>query len=165
MSDLVLVTWLATRGDPFERTGSGGDFVQRNGERIPGPTLALLTDPASPYASKITDAMILRQGGPDAATHDRIYGELVGALEERASTLRLHPETWVHDDPTDHGAIYEFLRELLPRIRRKFKGRELVVHLSPGTAAMHTLWVLMAETGFIELIREWRNSDHACDLH
>lgn len=150
MPDLVLVTWLATRGDPFERTGSGGDFVQRNGARIPGPTLALLTDPASPYASKITDAVILRQGGNDAATHDRIYSELVDALEERAPTLRLHPETWVHDDPTDHEAIYEFLRELLPRIRRKFRGRELVVHLSPGTAAMHTVWVLMAETGFIE---------------
>lgn len=82
--------------------------------------------------------------------HDRIYGELVAALEERTPTVQLHPHAWVHNDPTDHSAIYEWLRMLLPRIRRQFRERELVIHLSPGTAAMHTVWVLMAETGFIE---------------
>jgi transcriptional regulator of acetoin/glycerol metabolism len=74
----------------------------------------------------------------------------VAALAERAPTVQLHPHIWVHDDPTDHAAIYDWLRSLLPRIRRQFRNRELVVHLSPGTAAMHTVWVLMAETGFIE---------------
>jgi len=110
----------------------------------------LLTDSASPYANQINDIVVLRQGGTRAAMHDRIYADLVEALAERAPSVRLHPHVWVHEDPTDHAAIYDWLRTRLPRIRRQFRGRELIIHLSPGTASMHTIWVLMAETGFIE---------------
>lgn len=46
-----------------------------------------------------------------------MYEELVTALRERAPAVRLHPQVWDHDDPTDHAAIYEFLRMLLPRLR------------------------------------------------
>ncbi len=150
MTTPVLLTWLATRNDPFERVKSGGPFRETPDGPVPGPTLTLLTDPASPYAGQVTDIVVLRQGGTEAAMHDRIYGDLVDALADRAPTVQLHPHVWIHDDPTDHAAIYEWLRTLLPGIRRRFRGRELVVHLSPGTAAMHTVWVLMAETGFIE---------------
>lgn len=150
MSDFVLLTWLATRNDPYERVKSGGPFRESPEGPVPGATLNLLTDPASPYANCISDMVVLRQGGAEAAMHDRIYAELVEVLAERAPTVRLHPHIWDHNDPTDHAAIYDWLRTLLPRIRRQFRGRELVVHLSSGTAAMHTVWVLMAETGFIE---------------
>ncbi|MBX7133953.1 MAG: sigma 54-interacting transcriptional regulator, partial [Fimbriimonadaceae bacterium] len=146
----VLVTWLATRGDPFERTKSGGPFRETPSGVVPGPMLALLTDPASTYAGRISDVVVLRQGGAEAGMHERVYEELVAALVERAPTVRLHPQVWEHDDPTDHAAIYEYLRTILPRLRRQFPDRELVVHLSPGTAAMHTVWALMAATGFIE---------------
>ena len=150
MNDPVLVAWLATRGDPFERTKSGGPFRETAGGMVPGPMLALLTDPASAYAGRISDVVVLRQGGAEAGMHERVYEELVAALAERAPAVRLHPQVWEHDDPTDHAAIYEYLRTLLPRLRRQFPDRELVVHLSPGTAAMHTVWALMAATGFIE---------------
>jgi sigma54-dependent transcription regulator len=150
MSAPVLLTWLATRNDPYERVKSGGTFRETSDGPVPGPTLTLLTDPASHYANRITDVVVLRQGGGEAAMHDRIYADLAAALGERAPTVQMHSHVWVHDDPTDHAAIYDWLRTLLPRLRRQFRGRELVVHLSPGTAAMHTVWVLMAETGFIE---------------
>lgn len=150
MKTPVLVTWLATRGDPFERTKSGGPFRETSTGVVPGPMLALLTDLASPYAGRISDVVVLRQGGVEAGMHERVYEELVAALAERAPAVRLHPQVWAHDDPTDHAAIYEYLRTLLPRVRRQFPDRELVVHLSPGTAAMHTVWALMAATGFIE---------------
>ena len=150
MSVPVLVTWLATRNDPFERVTSGGPFRETPAGRVAGPMLTLLTDPASPYVNRVSDVVVLRQGGAEAAMHDRIYAELVAALEPLAPSIQLHPYVWAHDDPTDHAAIYEYLRTLIPRIRRQFRGRELVLHLSPGTAAMHTVWVLMAETGFIE---------------
>jgi transcriptional regulator with AAA-type ATPase domain len=150
MSAPVLLTWLATRNDPHERLKSGGPFRETPQGPVPGPTLTLLTDPSSPYAHRIPDVVVLRQGGAEAAMHERIYADLVSALADRAPTVQLHPHVWVHDDPTDHAAIYDWLRTLLPRIRRQFRGRELIVHLSPGTAAMHTVWVLMAETGFIE---------------
>jgi transcriptional regulator with AAA-type ATPase domain len=150
MSAPVLLTWLATRNDPFERVRSSGPFRETPNGPVPGPTLTLLTDPASPYANRIRDIVVFRQGGVEAEAHDRIYGDLVDALAKHAPTIQLHPQVWGHDDPTDHAAIYEYLRITLPRIRRRFRGRELVIHLSPGTAAMHTMWVLMAETGFIE---------------
>jgi len=150
MSAPVLLTWLATRNDPYERVKSGGAFREASDGPVPGPTLTLLTDPASPFANRITDIVVLRQGGGEAVMHDRIYADLAAALAEKAPTVQMHSHVWVHDDPTDHAAIYDWLRTLLPRLRRQFRGRELVVHLSPGTAAMHTVWVLMAETGFIE---------------
>ncbi|MEZ4323541.1 MAG: hypothetical protein R3F61_39115, partial [Myxococcota bacterium] len=101
----VLVTWLATRNDPYERVKSGGAFRETPEGPVPGPTLTLLTDPASPYANRVTDVVVLRQAGAEAAMHDRIYDELVAALAKRAPTVQLHPHTWVHDDPTDHAAI------------------------------------------------------------
>lgn len=150
MSAPVLLTWLATRNDPFERIRSGGPIREAPGGPVPGPTLTLLTDPESPFARQISDVVVLRQGGAEAAMHERIYADLADAIAERAPSVQLHPRVWVHEDPTDHAAIYEWLRAQLPHIRRQFRDRELVVHLSPGTAAMHTVWVLMAETGFIE---------------
>jgi DNA-binding NtrC family response regulator len=36
------------------------------------------------------------------------------------------------------------------KIRSQYLGRELVLHISPGTPSMHTIWVLMAETGCID---------------
>jgi sigma54-dependent transcription regulator len=150
MSGPVLITWLATRNDPYERVGSGGAFRETASGFVPGPTLTLLTDPASPYCHRVQDVVVLLQAGAEAKMHQRIYDDLIEVLAVEAPSVRMHPRRWVHDDPTDHAAIYEWLRTLLPLLRRQFRGRELILHLSPGTAAMHTVSVLMAETGFIE---------------
>lgn len=146
---LVLLSWIAAAKDPFERD-QGGGYREVGGKRVPGPTLTLLTDPASDLAGKVTDAVILRQGGKDADRHTRTYDDLVGAIGKQCPTLQLHPLVWESDDPTDHAALFEFLRLRLPDVRRKFQGRELVIHISPGTPSMQTIWVLMASTGFIE---------------
>lgn len=145
----VLVSWIASQNDPFERNRDRSEHLV-GGARVLGPTLVFLTDPASEYIGRVSDAVLFRQGGAEAAMHTRVYEELVGVLAERCPTLRLHPAVWEGDDPTDHPALFEFLREQLPLVRRKFPGRELIVHVSPGTPSMHTVWVLMAETGFID---------------
>lgn len=62
MTHPVLLTWLATRNDPYERVQSGGPFRSTPEGPVPGPTLTLLTDPASPYANRIADVVVLRQG-------------------------------------------------------------------------------------------------------
>jgi DNA-binding NtrC family response regulator len=158
----VLVSWIAVNNDPFERNRDRS-YRLVDGKHVNGPTLALLTDPGSEYAGRITDAVFLRQGGEEAEFHTRVYEELVAALAERCPMLRLHPIVWNGEDPTDHSALFEFLRERLPQVRRKFSGRELVVHVSPGTPSMHTVWVLMAETGFIDapfrLVKSFRQED------
>jgi hypothetical protein len=81
----VLLTWLATRNDPYERVKSGGPFRETPKGPVP------------------------------------------------------HPHIWAHGDPTDHAAIYDWLRTLLPRLPRQFPSRELGIHFSPRTAAIHSL--------------------------
>ena len=145
---LVLVSWIATSRDPFEK--QNGRYREVDGKRVPGPTLAILTDPASEIAGKVTHAVILRQGGKEADRQTAIYEDLVKAIGQACPTLQLFPYVWDGEDPTDHAALFEFLRVKLPEIRRRLPGRELIIHVSPGTPSMHTVWVLMAETGFID---------------
>jgi DNA-binding NtrC family response regulator len=146
----VLVSWIAVANDPYERKDDGS-FRTIEGVPVAGPTLAILTDPESEYRDRIGEVVLLRQGGgDDAARHERVRGELMDALRKRCPTLGVRDIVWEGSDPTDHAAIFEFLREQIPVLRRKFAGRELIIHVSPGTPSMHTVWVLMAETGFIE---------------
>lgn len=58
-------------------------------------------------------------------------------------------------DPTQHATIYEQVRELvLPRLR-DFRG-QLHVNVSPGTPAMHSVWLLLHAGGaFPEGTRLW----------
>ncbi len=165
MSGYVLLSWLAVQNDPFEceRQPRRGEPRQRrlvDGVPVPGPTLTLLTDPTSPYRGQITDAVFFRQGDKEAQFHQGVYDELAVELRERVPGLRLHSRVFDGDDPTDHGALFEFLRAEIPRLRREFAGRKLIVHVSPGTPSMQTVWVLMAETGFIappfETVKSYR---------
>ncbi len=150
MSDFVLVSWVARNNDPFERNRDRS-FRVIEGKRVDGPTLMLLTDPDSPYAGRISDVVLFRQGGAEANVDCSIYDEVRTALTERCPSVRAHPQVWeTCGDPTDHQAIFAFLRERLPEVRRQFLGRELIIHISPGTPSMQTVWVLMAEAGFIE---------------
>jgi DNA-binding NtrC family response regulator len=147
----VLVSWIAVNNDPYERDRTG-EFIRINGQPAPGPTLTVLTDAESPYAGKVKDFVLLhRKGdGRDDAKERRAVSETVDALKERDASVCIHHEEWDGADPTDHTGIFEFLRERLPKIRRRFVGAELVLHISPGTPSMQTIWVLMAETGYVE---------------
>lgn len=145
----VLLTWVAVNNDPYERDSESGLARLVDGSPIPGPTLTLLCDEESPYAGRIDDVVLLHRappGGPNER-EERAVTELNDLLRERS--FRVHRVPWDGDDPTDHRGIFEFLRDKLPELRRRFSGRELVLHVSPGTPSMHTVWVLMAETGFV----------------
>lgn len=159
----VLITWVAVNNDPYERDGQSGSTRLVDGVPTPGPTLTLLCDEESPYARQINDVVLLhrspRVGGTDR--EERAVAELGEALRERS--IRAHRVPWDGDDPTDHRGVFEFLRDKLPELRRRFSGRELVLHVSPGTPAMHTVWVLMAETGFVEppftVVKSYRRAE------
>lgn len=160
----VLVSWVALHNDPYER--EGGTYRQdTDGQRIPGPTLALLFDEESPYRHRIRDIVLLHRQRPGTPETDeqRIVAETVHAIRERMSGVSIRLEAWEWDDPTDHKAIFAFLREKMPELRRRYAGRPLVLHASPGTPSMQTVWVLMAETGFIEqpfeLVKSYRKPD------
>jgi len=112
----------------------------------------LLFDEESPWAGQVRDVVLLHRkaDGKDGERERRAVGETVGELQRRQPELRVHLEPWQAEDPTDYGAIFEFLRTKMPELRRRFVGHELVIHISPGTPSMQTVWVLMGETGFIE---------------
>ena len=159
----VLVSWVAINNDPFERQLRGGDFRLVDGEPTPGPTLTLLFDDSSPFAGTIRDVVLLHRG--TAKAEDDREREAVEQTREilQQRDLNVHDVVWDGDDPTDHRAIFEFLRERIPKLRRRYSRRELLIHISPGTPSMQTIWVLMAETGFIDppfrLVKSYRQGD------
>ena len=161
----VLVSWIAVNNDPFERERPGGGHRLVGGEPVPGPTLTVLLDEMSPFAGEIGEAVLLHRKtrGAEDERERRAVEETSRVLRERLPDLQLHLEAWSGDDPTDHRAIFEFLREAVPRLRKRFSGRELVIHISPGTPSMQTLWVLMGETGFVDppftLVKSYRRTD------
>ena len=161
----VLISWVAINNDPFERQWPEGGYRLVDGKPVPGPTLTVLDDAGSPYAGMIGDVVLLHRETRDAA-HDRerrAVEETARVLRERLPELRLHHVPWRGSDPTDHRAIFEFLREEMPKLRQRFPDRELIIHVSPGTPSMQTIWVLMAETGFVEppfiLVKSYRRTD------
>lgn len=159
----VLLTWVAVNNDPYERDSQSGSARLVDGAPVPGPTLTLLCDQASPYAGRVNDVVVLHRSPPEGANERerRAVEELTDALRERS--IRAHLVPWDGDDPTDHRGVFEFLRDKLPELRRRFSGRELVLHVSPGTPSMHTVWVLMAETGFVEppftVVKSYRRTE------
>lgn len=161
----VLISWVAVNNDPYERNSETGEFADDHGQPVPGPTLTLLLDDQSPYASRITDVVLLHRSsdGRDDSRERRAVSETVDVLGQLVPHVRVYLEPWTGSDPTDHRAIFEFLREKMPQLRRRFPGRELVLHISPGTPSMQTIWVLMAETGIVEppfvMVKSYRRTE------
>lgn len=145
--DAVLISWLAYNHDPYERRFGSDEYRQSpDGSRTPGPTLAFLFDEQSPWRGQVGELVMLhRDDGVSAAR----VKETFDVVEAMASHIRCRALKWPGDDPTDHRSVFEFVRAQLPRIQRQHPG-ELLVHISPGTPAMQTVWVLMGETGFIK---------------
>lgn len=161
----VLISWIAVNNDPFERDRTGNAFRLVEGSPVPGPTLTLLFDADSPYGGSIADVVLLHSQPPEGqeTRQSRAFQQTVEELRLRDPGLRIHSEPWDGDDPTDHVQLFDFLREKLPTMRRKFADRELILHVSPGTPSMQTVLVLMGETGFIDppfvLVKSYRKEE------
>ena len=161
----VLISWVAINNDPFERQWPERSYRLVEGEPVPGPTLTVLRDEESPFVGTIRDAVLLhgKTSGPEHERERCAVEETEKALRENVPNLNIHLVPWRGDDPTDHLTIFRFLRKKLPELRRQFQDRELVIHISPGTPSMQTIWVLMAETGFVEppfvLVQSFRKTD------
>jgi DNA-binding NtrC family response regulator len=52
--------------------------------------------------------------------------------------------------PTDHAAIRPFAEQTLQRIRKLHPAAHVLINVSPGTPAMHAVWLALGATGFIE---------------
>jgi DNA-binding NtrC family response regulator len=69
-------------------------------------------------------------------------------LRARTTTeIDLRPRTLSR--PTEHGEIYRAVREVLDGLRAELDDElELTILLSPGTPAMHAVWLLLAKTRY-----------------
>ena len=139
-NDTVLLSWVARNNDPFERFDRQGNPI----EPVFGPTLTLLFDEESCHRGKVRDVILFarRSRGREEGKGEDEPAAAASADEiHKASggTIRCEVITWEHSDPTDHRALFEFLRRTLPALRSRFRGRELIIHVSPGTPAMHTI--------------------------
>ena len=112
----------------------------------PGPTLTLLFDERSPYKGRVRNMVLLTEKAQmDPAKR------LKDAIRKQCSDIKIEEELWEEsENPTDLNAIFEFLRKVIPDIRKRYPERELLIHVSPGTPSMQTIWVLMGATGFVE---------------
>lgn len=155
----VLITWVAVNNDPFERD-RGGEFRKIDGSFLPGPTLTLLEDARSPFADKVSDVILLHQPKGRA---QRAFLETRNSLKERLPQIKVHGLKWSGGDPTDHEPLFRFIRKLIGDLRSQFPEQPLLIHVSPGTPAMQTIWVLASEMGIIEepfkLVKSYRERD------
>jgi DNA-binding NtrC family response regulator len=157
----VLLSWCARNNDPYERDRDGN----YRADAQPGPTLTLLFDPESEFCKDIEDVVLLSNEAPNGSDQsaEKVLNQTIGAIRARGPMIRCQSRKMKTADPTDHLSIFEFLKREIPKIRHEFAGREIVVHISPGTPAMQTIWVLMAECGFIQppfrVVKSYRKSE------
>lgn len=52
--------------------------------------------------------------------------------------------------PTDHEAVRAFAQSALSKARNENPEALVTIHLSPGTPAMHAVWLALGSTGYIE---------------
>ncbi len=163
MNRSILLSWIAVNNDPFEWDRTADAYRLVDNQRVPGPTLTLLFDRASPYCGAVSEAIFFHRQVARDSRESRALRDTIAEIRNRSPEINIRTIPWKGDNPTDHEAIYRFLKRQLPEIRDDYAGRELVVHVSPGTPAMHTIWVLMAETGMIgepvSLVQSYRSGD------
>lgn len=144
--DGILISWLAINHDPYETT--------RDGTRMQGPTLTFLFDEDSPYRGRIKEAVFFLRADPSAtgtrSREETVFNLVHEQIRDLGPKIAVHRQTWTAEDPTDHHGLHTFLQEQLPALRRRYPTEPFYIHISPGTPAMQTMWVLMAETGAIE---------------
>lgn len=143
----VLLSWVAYNNDPYERErGSKVYRIGDDGKPITGPTLTFLFDWESPYRGQVGRVlMFCRNEATSLARVEATFAE----IHKQDPSITCEKVIWNGTDPTDHPSLFSFLREQIPRIRNRFRKGELLIHTSPGTPSMQTIWVLMGETGFI----------------
>lgn len=138
----ILLSWIARSNDPFPK----------NKPNSLGPTLSILFDEESPYRGKITKAYIfVRQvEGDDTCKMDlAAYHGVREAAAQHKPDVEFGLVPWRSGSPVDHKAIFSFIEQQVAFIRLKHPEKSLLIHVSPGTPAMQTAWVVLSEVGGI----------------
>lgn len=149
MTTTISVSWVSVNNDPYERA-KDGSYIERNGDRTPGPTLEFLFTATSPaHRSKKHYVFVRRPKTPDMGgrpVHPReadVADELLKAIAERTDAPEVKVIWWDTDaPPTDHRELFLFTARALTNIRRENPRADIVVNISPGTPAAQTVMLI-----------------------
>ncbi len=89
---------------------------------------------------------------PDGSRERVALRETLRALEDRLSPIcpEIEPIPWETEaSPASHDDLRPFVEAVLRRVRAEHPEARVVIHLSPGTPAMHAIWLLLGTTGYI----------------
>jgi DNA-binding NtrC family response regulator len=131
------IGWLARSRDPFR---SEDDAPASSAL---GPTLTLLTHRDSEVVGRVDRFTMLHQS--DRVSRERAQA-LTSALHERAPHLLVQAVEVSLENPTDHEAIRSAVLPHLRALTANPSNHTPLVHLSPGTPAMHAVWLLLCTT-------------------
>lgn len=138
----IYLGWLAYNNDSEEN-------YKRNNEI--GPTQTFFTNKKSDYINYNFDAVyILRQNDEKS---NRTFEYIKKNLESKTKLKVSSPPYEYDGNVTNYDDIKEFIEKVFMFIKEKHKDLgEIVIHISPGTPVMQTVWCLMTASGIIKNI-------------
>lgn len=118
------------------------------------PLLSALDDGSSPLRARVRRLYLCSRDAPSPeGDRERLaLRDTVTDLRERLAPIcpEIVKLNWKTDaSPTDHAAIRVFAEAALKRARDENPDALVAIHLSPGTPAMHAVWLVLGSTGFI----------------
>lgn len=119
------------------------------------PILTALRDPRSHLRARVRCVYLCWRDAPQPDGNlerdalSETFKELHSELGANCPAIEKLP--WkTSASPTDHAAIRLFAEQVLRRIRDENPSALITIHLSPGTPAMHAVWLTLGTTGCIE---------------
>ncbi len=117
------------------------------------PLLTVLSHRESELRGRV-DRVVLchRQARGEDDEHEALQKTLAQLDEALPADARPQVEvrTWrTNARPTDHAAVLDFAKKVLRSLRDEHPDAALVLHLSPGTKAMHAAWLILAHGAFV----------------
>jgi hypothetical protein len=125
-------------------------------KNLAAPLLTALQDRDSPLTRSTGTIYLchLNRGGPRGEEERTALRETSRQLHEELDPVcpAIIPHACDCEEdasPTDHGLIRRAAETALRRVRNAHPSAPIYVHLSPGTSAMHAVWLLLCSTGFV----------------
>lgn len=118
------------------------------------PLVTALCDPKSHLRTRVRRVYLCWRDAPppDGSREREALRGTIHGLHDQLETdcpeiVKLPWKT--EAPPTDHAAIRAFAEQALRRVRDENPDGLVVIHLSPGTPAMHAVWLALGTTGFV----------------
>lgn len=134
--DAVLVSWISL-----------GEYA--------APLITALDHASSPLLGRVHTLYLFVRvaSGADGEKDSEVLAKTRRDLKATLGPVcpRIEVERWrTEAPPTAHDPIREFAERTLRKVREAHPESPIYIHMSPGTPAMHAIWLLLGSTGFLD---------------